>query len=170
MPITTAFSFVSDLPTEPALYALHGGTGRSQQVAYVGISGNLRRRIRQHFIRRDSSVVTGTSAATLNPDLITRIEWWLHDRFEERSFLQATELVASDVMKPTLRSRGKVIPTAKSLAKKKEVIAEVDSMLEEGPTGAVDLPTLRDALSEIESLKNRIAELETEIERLQDRS
>jgi excinuclease UvrABC nuclease subunit len=63
---------------------LYGGTGRGRHVAYVGISGNLRNRIRQHFLRRDSSVVTGTSAASLNPDLVTRIEWWLHERFEER--------------------------------------------------------------------------------------
>jgi hypothetical protein len=46
MPITPAFTFVSELPTGPALYVLYGGTGWGRHVAYVGISGNLRNRIR----------------------------------------------------------------------------------------------------------------------------
>jgi hypothetical protein len=54
VPRVSAFPFVSDLPTDPALYVLFGGTGRGRHVAYghvayVGISGNFRSRIRQHF-------------------------------------------------------------------------------------------------------------------------
>jgi hypothetical protein len=79
-----------------------GGTGQSRHVAYVGISGNLRSRIRQHFLHRDSSIVTGTSAASLNPGLVTRLEWWPSEKFEDRSKLQAAERVAFDVLEPTL--------------------------------------------------------------------
>lgn len=58
----------SDLPNVPAVYAMYGGRGRSQYVAYVGVADKLRARIEQHLARRDSSMTTGTSAAMLNPD------------------------------------------------------------------------------------------------------
>lgn len=67
---------ISELPGAPAVYAMYGGLGRAAYVAYVGLASNLRQRLTQHFIRRDSSVVTGAAAVSLNPDLITRVEWW----------------------------------------------------------------------------------------------
>lgn len=163
MPFTPSFRFVSDLPTDPALYVLYGGTGRSRHVAYVGVSGNLRRRIRQHFLKRQSSVVTGTSAASLNPDLVTRLEWWLRERFEDKDHLQAAELIAFDKLEPTLRSRGQISSEAKALAEKPEVIEEVKSMLEDDPTGSVNIPTLSDALSRIERLEDRVEQLEEKL-------
>jgi len=168
MPITPSFRFVSDVPTDPALYVLFGGTGRSRHVAYVGISGNLRARIRQHFVRRDSSVVTGVSAAMLNPDLVTRLEWWLSEKFEEREYLQAAELVAFDEFDPTLRSRGRIRSKAETLARQTDTRDTILSMLREGPTGAVDVPTLSDALSKIERLANRIDRLEARLDSIQE--
>ena len=70
---------VSELPTVPAVYALCGGRGHGLYVAYVGIAEILRRRIRQHLVTRDSSVTTGASLASLNPDLILKGEH--RDRF-----------------------------------------------------------------------------------------
>jgi hypothetical protein len=168
MPITPSFQFVGKLPTDPALYALYGGTGRSQHVAYVGLSGNLRSRIRQHFLRRDSSIVTGTSAASLNPDLVTRLEWWLSEKFEDRDYLQAAELIAFDKFEPTLRSRGRITSEAEALAETTEVVEEIESLLEEGPTGTVDIPTLSDALSRIERLEGRIDQLEEKLAAIRD--
>jgi hypothetical protein len=120
-------------------------------------------------LRRDRSVVTGTSAASLNPDLVTRIEWWLHDRFEEREFLQAAELIAFDELDSALRSRGIITAGAEALAERKDVDQMVRSMLKE-PTGSVDVPTLSEALSAIERLEERIDALEKEIEELRDRA
>lgn len=168
MPRTPSFRFISDLPTDPALYVLYGGMGRGRHTAYVGISGNLKSRIRQHFLRRDSSIVTGTSAASLNPDLVTRLEWWLSEKFEDRDHLQAAELVAFETLEPTLRSRGRITDNAETLAADEEFAETVQAMLEGDPTGAVDIPTLSDALSRIERLETRVDQLEQRLEETQD--
>jgi hypothetical protein len=77
----------ADLPRRPAVYALYGGEPSKGWVAYMGDAGNLRQRLGQHFINRDSSVVTGTSAAGLNIDHVRYVEWWEDEGFadEDRS-------------------------------------------------------------------------------------
>jgi len=68
---------------------MYGGESRSW-VAYVGVTGtDLRGRIEQHLVRRDSSVATGASAVGLNPDHVREIAWWEDDRFSNRSMLEA---------------------------------------------------------------------------------
>jgi hypothetical protein len=112
--------------------------------------------------------VTGTSAASLKPDLVTRLEWWLSEKFEDRDYLQAAELIAFDKFEPTLRSRGRITSEAEALAETTEVVEEIESLLEEGPTGTVDIPTLSDALSRIERLEGRIDQLEQKLEAIRD--
>jgi excinuclease UvrABC nuclease subunit len=73
--ITTA----GQLPNCPTVYAMYGAHGSDLDVAYVGIEGHLKRRIEQHLIRRDSSVTTGTSVVSLNPELVTKLHWWEHE-------------------------------------------------------------------------------------------
>jgi DNA repair ATPase RecN len=170
MPLTPSFQFVSDLPTDPALYVLYGGTGRGRHIAYVGISGNLRSRIRQHFVRRDSSVVTGTSAASLNPDLVTGLEWWLSEQFEDRDRLQAAELVAFEALEPTLRSRGRITEEAEAFAENDEFAKEVRAMLEGEPTGTVEVPRLSEALSRIERLEEQVGRLQKRLREIEDES
>ena len=56
---------------------MYGGEGVGRGwVAYVGIAGNLRSRLDQHFVRRDSSVVTGTSAVGVNVEHVRYVDWW----------------------------------------------------------------------------------------------
>jgi hypothetical protein len=86
-------------------------------VAYVGLTGDLKSRIRQHFLRRDSSIVTGASAASLNPDLVTRIEWWLHSKFSDITTRRAAEVFALDLFEPALRSRGNITSDAEAMAR-----------------------------------------------------
>ena len=62
-------SSLTALPQEPAVYALYSG----RDIIYVGITGSLRTRIKQHLVNRDSSIATGTSAAMLNPDHVTPV-------------------------------------------------------------------------------------------------
>lgn len=61
------------LPNASAVYAMLSGSGAGSgaYVAYVGVAGKLKQRITQHLVRRDSSVTTGASAVSLNPDLVT---------------------------------------------------------------------------------------------------
>ncbi len=68
-------------PSVPAVYAMYGGTGSGVYVAYVGSAGELTSRLIQHFVRRDSSAVTGRSAVGLNPDFITEVRWRQHPDF-----------------------------------------------------------------------------------------
>ena len=79
---------------------------RRTWVAYVGMAGDLNRRLIQHFVNRDSSVVTGASAAGLNIDLVRRVDWWEHPSFGDGDALHAAELIAFEVLDPALRSRG----------------------------------------------------------------
>jgi hypothetical protein len=86
MPLPT--TTITDLPSVPAVYAMYGGQGRSQYVAYVGLAGKLRGRIEQHLVRRDSSVTTGVSAVSLNPECVTQVRWWQHPDFEKQDILK----------------------------------------------------------------------------------
>jgi excinuclease UvrABC nuclease subunit len=66
--MTVEISRFSDIPSTPAVYAMYGGETPRNWVAYVGIARELNRRLLQHLIDRDSSVVTGTSTAGVNID------------------------------------------------------------------------------------------------------
>ena len=103
------FSPIYDLPNAPAVYALYSGDRGARYIAYVGIAGALKRRIVEHCIRRNSSVTTGASAVSLNPDLLTSMEWWEHPSFGETVNLKAAEMVAFEVLQPALRSRGREV-------------------------------------------------------------
>jgi hypothetical protein len=39
-------------------------------------------------------VVTGASAVSINPDLVTQVRWWLHPSFQDPAHVAAAELVA----------------------------------------------------------------------------
>ena len=51
---------VTDLPNIPAVYAMFGGKGRAQYVAYVGIADKLKPRKAQLPVSRKKTVETGT--------------------------------------------------------------------------------------------------------------
>ena len=102
---TIIVQHINHLPSVPAVYALYGGHGAHRYVGYVGISDNLKRRINHHLVQRSSSVVTGVAVASLNPDLVTEVEWWEDKSFGKTLRLAAAELVAFEILNPVLRSR-----------------------------------------------------------------
>jgi hypothetical protein len=157
-------SSISDLPNCPAVYAMYG-QGRGLYVAFVGIAGRLKAKIRQHLVRRDSSVVTGTSAVALNPDLVVQINWWEHPRFTKRPALQAAEAVAFELLEPALRSRGGTTERAKKLlSSDKSFRKEMRSLFLGPPAGRLVLPTLEDALERIGKLEQRVKALEEQLD------
>lgn len=151
---------ISELPNIPAVYAMYGGRGSSAYVAYVGMGGTLKQRIEQHLIRRDSSVVTGTSAVSLNPDLVTEVRWWEHPKFTDRTVLLAAELVAFDVLEPALRSRGGITAEARNLYSDESFSGQMRSLFSYKAMGQLVIPTLQSALERIEELERRVAALE----------
>jgi hypothetical protein len=159
---------IRDLPGVPAVYALYGGEGFGRYVAYVGIGSDLRVRIDQHLVRRDSSISTGTSAAMLNPDYVTEINWWEHPFFEDRVKLEAAELVAFDVLEPSLRSRGAPRRASVSLLNDTDFVEAMKSLLVGEPTGHLSLPSLATALERIDELERRVTDLEKRIKQIGD--
>jgi hypothetical protein len=162
--MATNFSSVSELPNVPAVYALYGGAGRSQYVAYVGIADRLKERITQHLVRRDSSIVTGVSTVGLNPNLVTEVRWWVHPDFSDRTVLQAGELLAFDALEPALRSRGGITGEAKSLYNTTEFKDRMLPLFTESPAGRLVRPTLQDAMQRIAELEREVAHLKSRIE------
>jgi hypothetical protein len=142
----------------PAIYAMYGGEDR-RYVAYVGIGDDLRRRVPQHLVNRNSSATTDTGAVRLHPDHISAVAWWEHASFADRVELAAAELVAFDVLEPTMRSRGGITAAAKQRATDQAFRDEMASTFVGTPTGRLELTTFASAVK-------RLAALECRIERL----
>jgi hypothetical protein len=158
--MTTIISSIFDLPNIPAVYALYGGQGQGSYVAYVGVADKLKNRIRQHLVRRDSSVTTGTSAAGLNPDYVTEVRWWEHSSFTNRYVLEAAERVAFDALEPALRSRGKITESVKQLYSDDHWRKGMYILFDSEPAGRLIIPSLLDALDRIAELERRIEAIE----------
>jgi hypothetical protein len=164
---TVIIGQVRHAPGVPAVYALVGGRGAAAHVAYVGIAGELRRRLEQHLDRRNSSVTTGESAATLNVDRLTEVRWWEHPRFTDRAALEAAEIVAIDILGPALRSRGATTGAAGAVAADPAIAAEFAALFAGAPSGRLVLPTLQAALDRIDVLEHRLDALAARLEELE---
>jgi hypothetical protein len=156
--VTIEIRDIGSLPRVPAVYVMYGGSPR--WAAYVGIGGDLRERISQHLIKRDSSIVTGTSAVGLNPDHVREIEWWEHEDFGQRERLEAAELVAFSFFDPALRSRGRVRTASSALVDEDEFVDQVTRLFRGPPSGRLVLPSSTDMASRLEAVERRLAELE----------
>ena len=154
------FSAIYNLPNTPAVYAFYSGGRGPQYVAYVGIAGKLKQRIVQHLIRRDSSVATGTSAVSLNPDQLTRMEWWEYPSFDKTVNLKAAEMVAFDILQPALRSRGRNDSAGREVMAQASFRESMVALFKGQPSGAVDFLSLSDAMKRIELLEQRVEHLE----------
>lgn len=148
---------IGHLPTAPAVYSLYGGNGENRYVADVGIADNVRRRVYQHLMRRSSSIVTGAAAVSLNPELVTMVEWWEHDSFQRPVNLKAAELVAFETLDPVLRSRGNISDQVGEQAQDPSFVREIQELFANEPTGRFVRMSLEDALNRISALEARIA-------------
>lgn len=118
----------------------------------------------QHLVRQDSSVATWTSAAGLNPDYITEIRWWEYPDFLKRHVLEAAELMAFEVLDPTLRSRENIQEKAIQLFGDEKFREEMRLLFSSEPKGRLIIPTLKDALKRIKELERRVTALEKRLE------
>ncbi len=159
--MTVEVETIAGVARTPGIYAMYGGetVGRGW-VAYVGIAGNLHRRLEQHVIRRDSSVVTGTSAVGVNMDRVRYIDWWTDDLLLDDDARHAAELVAFRVLDPALRSRGRPRQAALELAAGRQFFRRVRRVLTGPPGGRLVLPTLAGLSERVRALEARIAALE----------
>ncbi len=142
---------------------MYGGYGRGTYVAYVGLAENLKRRVGQHLVARNSSVATGVAAVGLNVHHVTRVTWWEHPEFAQPQVLVAAELVAFDVLDPALRSRGAVQDQARRLYEDEHFPERMHRLFTAEPSGCFVLPTLTDALERIAELDRRLAAVEAKL-------
>lgn len=156
---TTILGKISDLPSSPAIYALYGGRGNSAYVAYVGITNNLKRRVVQHLVNQDSSVTTGTSAVSVNPEQISKVCFWSDRIFGGKSAREAAEMVADEVLTPVLRSRGRRSSSAQITASRVGFRKKARAILRGPPTGVLMVPKLSDVLDRVERIEERLATL-----------
>ena len=119
---------------------MFGGDAPRAWVAYVGLVSNRRTRLTQHFVRRDSSVVTGTTAVGLNVDHVRAVFWWQHPLFGDEGARHAAEFVAFDVLDPALRSRGSVTSAALALYEDAKFESAMEVLFRGPPTGRLLLP------------------------------
>lgn len=154
-------SYFSDAPKSPGIYALCAGRGKSMYVAYVGMASNLRQRLVHHLVERDSSVVTGASAVSLNPDKVSEVRWWVHEDFDK--YLQEAELVAFEVLQPVLRSRQTKSPPVQFIASQNPFAKRMCKVFSGSPSGRIKIPSFHDVLEKLSELEQRIRCIERKI-------
>lgn len=147
---------ISSLPNTPALYALYGGKGKRKFVAYIGIADKLRQRISQHLVRRDSSIVTGTSIVSLNPDYVTALAWWEYPEFSKREYLEAAEEIAFKIFNPVLRSRGNLTDRGEQLLRDVDFNKKMVEICKAAPSGALEFPDFQELLEKVDNLESEI--------------
>jgi len=160
---------ISDLPNVPAVYILFGGKKGNKFVAYVGIADKLRQRISQHLIRRDSSITTATSIVSLNPDYITGIQWWTHNDFNERSSLEAAEVIAFELFNPILRSRDKLAERAKLLLEDEKFQTSMKKLFSGEPSGSMEFLDFQDLVDKVLKMEGDLCELTDRLNNLENR-
>ena len=162
------YSSLYKLPASPAVYAFYSGDRGQKYVVYVGIAGKLKGRIRQHLIGRDSSVATGTSAVSLNPDYVETMSWWEHESFADTVSLRAAEMIAFEILNPALRSRAGDDSAGARMLSNTEFRKSMEKLFKGPPTGIVQFPSLSEAITRISRIEDRLLKLESKLESLKD--
>lgn len=155
-------SNINNLPSVPAVYLMYEG----KDVIYAGVSKSLKARILQHLIRRDSSITTGASAVSINPDYLDKIVWYQYDSFEDKITREAAEIIAFDVFKPVIKSRGKVNNASKELSLNEDFKKEITNLFDKGISGYLKIENFETVLYKVSKLEEKINLLQDKIENL----
>ena len=154
-----SFDEIKHLPQFPGIYGFKGPNDIQDNYSYIGLSNKLRERVSQHLLKRDSSVATGASAISLNPDKISECHWWIHESFGAREYLEAAELIAFERFNPTLVSRGSSSAKAFEIFKDQDFKNQMEKLFSNIPSGYIKFYDLSWAINKIKELENEILEL-----------
>ena len=151
-------SILSPIPNEPGIYALYDGINGNKCV-YVGKSGKLKTRVRDHLVLQISTVASGTAGASLNIENLTKLRWWTHSNFFDEAFLDAFETIAFSILNPQLRSRGGRLTSGSTYSEDPSFSDLVQNVLNE-QSGVVELLSYGKLYQKIQELEERISQLE----------
>jgi hypothetical protein len=155
-------SLFTQAPKKPGIYALCAGNGRNKYIAYVGIAKNIRQRILQHLIRRDSSIVTGVSAISLNPEKITEVRWWVLPP-EDNQFLNEAEVVAFEILNPVLRSRSSISAPVDYIARNNNFKTKMENIFRAEPSGFIKIISFPELIKKVDELENIVKEIKAKL-------
>ena len=112
-------------------------------------------------------MTTGVAAACLNPDVVGKVCWWESDHFTDVGALKACEIIAFDLLNPTLRSRGGVETTTQRYLGDKRFNSEMRKVISGSPSGTLILRNLEDVLERLDRHDELISRLESRISQLE---
>jgi hypothetical protein len=91
-----------------------------------------------------------------------------HPDFNKQEFLEASELVAFDILEPALRSRGGITDRAKQLYDDEGFRLRMNAIFDGEPTGKVVIRNLTDSWKKIDQHEQRIRALENRLSELEE--
>jgi len=159
------FSQIYNVPDIPAVYAFHSAGRGKQYVAYVGFAHHLKQRVVKHLIGRDNSNENGFSAISLNPNQLTRLEWWEHPSFDKTINMKVAAMVAFEILQPALRSRARDDNVGKLTIHDDSFVISMQELFKGPATGSVDMFSFSDALRRIDLLEKRVHQLEAKLKK-----
>lgn len=151
---------IRDLPNEPAIYTLRSGKRERSSILYVGETDNLRRRIGQHLVNRDSSVTMEGSPVKIDPSHVKIVEWWTQPDFKDSIVRGAAEQIAFKIFDPRVRSGSNGKKDSIKLSKDQTFDSRMKALFTSTPSGKLVMMTLEEIIERLLSLEQRMAELE----------
>ena len=152
------------IPNTPGIYAMYYS---EKGVAYVGQSANLRTRIRQHLIKRESSVVVVSAPVMLNPDKVRHVHYWYsHESFSDNNKRKAAEYIAACVLKPSLRSRKPVEKCVKKILKDQRFCDDMDRFFRGNHDKVYRPYTLDNLVDVVCQLRKDVSELQEQLKEM----
>jgi len=150
----------SKVPEKSGIYALYDGF-LGNKCVYVGKSGNIKNRIRDHLILRISTVTAGFTATSINVENLTRVRWWTDEKFGDGDYLDAAETLAFQILNPVLASRGGRLKTNSEFLDDPEFVEEVENIIN-NPEGEMELLSHARLYQKIIELEERLSNLENQ--------
>ena len=157
-----------ETPLKPGIYAFFQNyPGAATPCAYVGSSGKIRTRITHHLNLQIGTVSSKGRAVSLNIDQLTDCHYWVHEKFTDKSYLHAAEILFMDYLKPVYRNESNITRNARDILDEDhldydaEFIQQIEKLSQE-PTGRVSLPSMT-------PMHNRISDIEERLEIMEKR-
>ncbi len=157
-------SSIRGLPNKPAIYILLSGKGQNS-ILYVGETDNLRRRIGQHIVKRDSSVTMEGSPVKIDPTHVEKVEWWEHSDLENPVAREAAELIAFEIFNPRVRSGANVRKDSVTMSKDAKFYGTISSLFKGLPTGRLVIMNIESVVEKLVALEERISKLEKKLDK-----